>query len=123
VLSNEIEWSTRGDSLSDRKRQGSACVENRSTLSLDALEPTLEAYTDGERRAYARARVQEIAPGIFKVFPFLLREISGREIQWNHPALGEPISTLAPVTSREEAHQTLLVWGSITFATCAGINR
>ncbi|MGI8569941.1 MAG: hypothetical protein ACR2KT_13205 [Methylocella sp.] len=60
------------------------------------LEVTIEAYTEGDdRRAKALALLREIRPQFFTVAPYYLREISGPNVEWAEPPMGEPIVTPA----------------------------
>lgn len=91
--------------------------EEGETAQSSAFNCTIDAYTDGSvYRAHVRAKLREKAPGVFTITPFYFREISGPMIEWQTPSRGEPIITLKPITSLDEAHQILVWWASVTFA-------
>ena len=77
---------------------------------------TIEANSLGESRAIGQARLTEIAPSIFSVTPFYLREISGPDVPWQSPEPGGAIKTTSPITSFDEAHDVLAWWATKTFA-------
>jgi hypothetical protein len=74
------------------------------------LECIIEVWTDGERRALARAKLIEKSPDQFAFIPFYLREVAGPNIHWDEPAAGEPISTTTASVTFDEAHELLKSW-------------
>ena len=85
------------------------------------IDCIVEAYTEGERRALARGRLQEVAPHVFKLLPLNLREICGPRIVWASPAPGEAID--AEISNLKQASEVLRWWASVTVAACASPHR
>ena len=87
----------------------------------DLINCVVETCTEGERRALARGRLQEVAPHIFKLYPLSLREISGPRIAWTLPVVGGAIE--ADISDLSQASEVLRWWATVTVATCASQHR
>jgi hypothetical protein len=75
------------------------------------------AYSLGDRcRAIAQARLAEVAPQVFIVIPWYLREVGGPNVPWQSPEPGHAIETTSSVTNFEQAHEVLAWWATRTYA-------
>jgi hypothetical protein len=87
------------------------------------LSSIVESYSYGERRALARAFVKEIAPGLYHIYPFYLREICGPEIHWTETKSNEPILTGTEVTDLLQVADILAWWATVTVSIHASPYR
>lgn len=79
----------------------------------------LEAWSEGERRAYAAAWLGEIAPSEYTVTPFQLREIGGADIPFELGAL----TTSIPLNTFDQATAVLKDWATEMMARHARLHR
>lgn len=104
------------------RAEGGKILESTAEKQLICCE--IEVYTEGEdRRAHARAQLREIAPDVFEITPFYLREVSGADLRWSAPERGMPIITSNVVVSFDQATGILQRWASRVFTENATLYR
>jgi hypothetical protein len=114
---------TKAETANDNSKPGKTTEPLKPPKIADCvlINCIVEACTEGERRALARGRLQEVAPHVFKLYPTSLCEICGPRIVWTSPAHGDAID--ARISTLKEASEVLRWWGTVTVATCASLHR